>query len=171
MNAITLRPSAAHLATSRAVIVCAVFVVGLLPVLAGLLFSASRQTDELWARLYAVAALAPATGVVIALISVVVVLWRRSRPVLRIDGCVTIPHTGVSFPLEELHTVQLWSRGRTFVTLLPGHVDERVPHDRKAVAAYTVAFPAGATPRPFELISLIKEVKPGVKVDKIGSLT
>lgn len=170
MNAITLRSSPSHLATSRAVIFCAVFIAGLLPVLAGLIISASRQTEELWVLAYRIAAVAPAAGVLIALLSVITVLWRRSRPVLRIDDRVTIPRTGVSFPLEELDTVQLWSRDRTYVTLLPGHVAERVPADRKAVAAYTVAFPSGATPRPIELVGLIREMKPGINVDKIGSL-
>ncbi len=170
MNAITLRSSPTYLATSRAVIICAVFVGGLLPILAGLVVSASRQTDEVWIMAYRIAATAPAAGVLIALASVVVVLWRRSRPVLTIDERVTIPRTGVSFPLDELDTVQLWSRDRTYVTLLPGHVTERVPADRRAVAPYTVAFPAGATPRPFELVTLIRDRKPGINVDKIGSL-
>lgn len=172
MDTIRLRSSARHLATSRAVVVFFVFVLVMAPIFAGLATSAARQEEDTMSALFYVGAVAPAAGMLIALVMLVVVLWRRSRPVLLIDDRVRLPRTGVSFPLSRLSHLQLYSRpGRgTFLVLLPGHVAERVTGDPTAVEPYTVHFPAGADPQPFELVDLIRERAPEVGVDKLGTL-
>lgn len=170
MTTITVRRRATALATSRAVIICVLFVVVLSPILIGLLLERAAQRSDAWVTAYSIAAAAPALGILAAIISLIVVLVRRSRPVLRIGEQVSIPHSGVVFPLTQLHTVQLWSRQKTHIALLPDHVPERVTTDPQAVAAYSVALPRDATPRPFELVELIKNVRPEVRVDKLGTL-
>ncbi|MGD7002889.1 hypothetical protein [Corynebacterium halotolerans] len=170
---ITVRRRAPALARSRAVLICIIFVLVLTPILVGLLAEQADQTAETWSHAYAVAAAAPALGIVLAVLSLVIVLWRKSRPVLVVDDQVRIRHSGVSFPVAELDTVQLWSRGESYVTLLPEHVPQRVgtnPTTRKAVSAYTVGLPHDVTPRPFELAELLQNRKPEVQVDKLGSL-
>lgn len=169
-SSITVRRRTAALARSRAVASCLIFVVLLSPILYGLLAERSRQRTETWQNAYAVAALAPALGIIAAVISLMVVLYRRSRPILQIDDQVRIRHSGISFPLEELSTVQLWSKGGTYVTLLPAHVQDRVQHSRKAVAPYSVRLPDDVTPRPFELAELIKDRRNEVHIDKLGVL-
>lgn len=173
MTTITVRRSLTTLAQSRAVVSCVVFVVVLSPILIGLLRERAILDSDAWVTAYTVAALAPATGILLAVVSLIVVLFRRSRPVLRISEQVVIPHSGVAFPVEQLATVQLWSSGDSYVTLLPDHVPERVgsdPKTRVAVAAYTVRLPQGVTPRPFELAELIRTHQPDVQVDKLGSV-
>lgn len=167
---ITVRRRAAALARSRAVGVCIVFVVLLVPILYGLLAERARQGPGTWQNAYTLAALAPALGIIAALLSLVVVLHRRSRPILEIGDMVKIPHSGVSFPLRELDTVQLWSQGGTYITLLPEHVPERVPQSRKEVASYSVRLPVDVSPRPFELTELIKNRRAEVQIDKLGVL-
>ncbi|MGP6172677.1 hypothetical protein [Corynebacterium sp. A21] len=169
-NSITVRRRAGALARSRAVPSCIIFVVLLSPILYGLLSERSRQSTEFWQNAYALAALAPALGIIAAVISLVVVLYRRSRPILQIDEQVRIRHSGVSFPMDELGTVQLWSKGGTYVTLLPVYVQERVQQSRKAVAPYSVRLPDDVTPRPFELAELIKAHRNEVHIDKLGAL-
>lgn len=175
MDTISLRASAAHLARSRAVIIGVIFLIVLTPILIGLAYSARAQTDPTLETFYLVATAAPATGMLLALIMLVVVLHRRSRPVLRIDDRVTLPRTGVTFPLSQLSHLQLYSRpGRgTYLVLLPAHVAERVGRpgdDPRALTPYTVRFPEGATPRPFELVELICARVPEVGVDKLGTV-
>lgn len=173
MTTITVRRSVTALARSRAVIVCAVFVAVLTPILIGLLLERETQANDAWVTAYSVAAIAPALGILLAIISLIVVLFRRSRPVLRIGEDVFIPRSGVVFPITQLDTVQLWSSGDSFITLLPDHVPERVganPKTRAPVAAYTVKLPQGVTPQPFELAELIQAKRPGVQVDKLGSV-
>lgn len=172
MDTIRLRSSPRHLAASRAVAVGVVFLAVMAPIFAGLVVSAAQQEEPALSTLFYVGAVAPAAGMLIALVMLVVVLWRRSRPVLRIDDRVHLPRTGVTFPLADLTHLQLYSlpgRG-TFLVLLPGHVQERVTGDAAAVAPYTVRFPAGATPQPFELVDLIRGRAPEVGVDKLGTL-
>lgn len=170
---IMVRRRAAALARSRAVVSCVVFVVVLTPILVGLLVERADQNIAPWSWAYAVAAGAPALGIVIAVLSLVVVLWRRSRPVLRIDDHVRIRHSGVSFPVAELATVQLWSQGDSFVTLLPAHVTDRVesgPDARRTLAPYTVRLPRGMSPRPFELGEALQRRRTAIEVDRLGSL-
>lgn len=172
MDTIRLRSSARHLATSRAVVVFVVFVTVLAPIFAGLAVSAGEQGEGALSTLFYVGAVAPAAGMLIALIMLVVVLWRRSRPVLLVDDRVHLPRTGVTFPVAQLAHLQLYSlpgRG-TFLVLLPAHVKERVTGDATAVAPYTVRFPAGAEPQPFELVDMIRARVPEVGVDKLGTL-
>lgn len=165
-----MRRRAAALARSRAVTTCALFVLVLAPMAYWLLRERAEQTSETWRNAYALAAAAPALGIAAAVLSLMTVLWRRSRPILRIDDQVRIRHSGVSFPLGELDTVQLWSREATYITLLPEHVGERVQDNARAVAPYSVKLPDDVTPRPFELAELIQQHRAGVRVDKIGSL-
>lgn len=172
MDTINLRSAATYLARSQAVIVCAVFIIVLAPILVGLAVSASQQNEPTWETLYQVAIFAPAAGMIVALIMLIVVLWRRSRPTLRIDTHVYIPRSGVRFLLTELNHLQLYSRPEqgTFLALLPEHVTAGVTDDPLAVADYIVSFPKGATPRPFELVDLIQARVPHVGVDKLGTL-
>lgn len=172
MDTIRLRSSARHLATSRAVVIGVVFFLVLTPILIGLLVSSNTQEQPTWSTLYLVAAAAPAAGMLIALIMLIIVLWRRSRPRLLIDDHVTLLPTGIRFPLEQLTQVQLYTlpgRG-TFLVLLPRHVDERYPANPRAVAPYTVKFPAGGRPQPIELVDLIVRRAPWVGVDKQGTI-
>ncbi|WIM72090.1 hypothetical protein QP028_12110 [Corynebacterium suedekumii] len=76
----------------------------------GLLYSARAQADPTLESFYLVATAAPATGMLLSLIMLAVVLHRRSRPTLRIDDRVTLPRTGVTLPLSQLSHIQLYSR-------------------------------------------------------------
>lgn len=161
------------LASSKFFVIFVVFVLVMTPIFLGLYFSARSHSDSTLTWLYLLASAAPAAGMLIALLMLVITLWRRTRPVLLIDAAqVTIVRTGVSFPLDELAHVQLYSRPRegTFLVLLPQHVGERVQHDPTAVAPYTVRFPDKASPRPFELVDILRARVPGLNVDKLGSI-
>jgi hypothetical protein len=167
MDTIRLRSSA-----RRPVVVGVVFLMVMAPILTGLLVSSATVEQPTWSTLYLVAATAPAVGMLIAVIMLVAVLWRRSRPLLLIDDHVSLPPTGVRFPLRELDHLQLYTvpgRG-TFLVLLPAHVPERFPQDPRAVAPYTVKFPEGGRPQPMELVDLIVRRTPWVGVDKQGTV-
>ncbi|AJE33775.1 MAG: hypothetical protein GX859_04195 [Corynebacterium humireducens] len=166
MDIITLRSAPRHLATSRAVGVFVAFVVLLVPVLLVLLNSARTSP---WPELHLIAATAPAVGLLLALVMLVIRLRRRSRPVLLVDDHVTLPATGVRFPLERLDHLQLYTRhGVPRLVLLPGHVPERMPS--RAVAPYTVTFPEGANYLPYELVDLLRGRAGDVGVDKLGTV-
>lgn len=166
MGTITLRAAPRHLATSRLVVVFVIFVACMVPVLVGLL-TLTRTSP--WPELALLAALAPAAGLLLAVVSFVPRVWRCSRPVLLIDDHVTLPATGIRFPLENLDHLQVYSRGGTpRLVLLPAHVDERVPS--RAVDPYTVTFPAGANYQPYELVDLVRGRAGEVGVDKLGAI-
>mgnify|MGYP001089893151 FL=1 len=166
MDTLRLRTSARHLATSRVVVVFVLFLVVLVPLLLGLLIAARASR---WPELFLLAAAAPALGLGAAAIMLVLRLWRRSRPVLLIDDHVTLPDTGIRFPVDRLAHLQLYTRGGVpHLVLLPAHVPERVPS--RAVAPYTVAFPVGANYLPYELVDLLLRRVSGVGVDKLGSI-
>ncbi|RNE49606.1 hypothetical protein [Corynebacterium alimapuense] len=175
MKPITLRCSPLHLATSRAVITCVVFVLALVPILLGLLWSAGNQQQQVVGNLFYLAALAPAMGILISILMLVIVLWRRSRPVLIVGEQIQLISTGVSFPLSQLAHLQLYSKlGQgTFLVLLPEHIPERIGKDSAAflaAAPYTVRFPEGPKPKPFEMVELIGQRAPAISVDKLGTL-
>lgn len=166
MDTLRLRTSARHLATSRVVVVFVLFLVVLVPLLLGLLVAARASR---WPELFLLAAAAPALGLGAAAIMLVLRLWRRSRPVLLIDDHVTLPDTGIRFPVDRLAHLQLYTRGGVpHLVLLPAHVPERVPS--RAVAPYTVAFPVGANYLPYELVDLLLRRVSGAGVDKLGSI-
>ena len=166
MDTLRLRTSARNLATSRVVVVFVLFLVVLVPLLLGLLVAARASR---WPELFLLAAAAPALGLGAAAIMLVLRLWRRSRPVLLIDDHVTLPDTGIRFPVDRLAHLQLYTRGGVpHLVLLPAHVPERVPS--RAVAPYTVAFPVGANYLPYELVDLLLRRVSGVGVDKLGSI-
>ena len=166
MDTLRLRTSARHQATSRVVVVFVLFIVVLVPLLLGLLVAARASR---WPELFLLAAAAPALGLGAAAIMLVLRLWRRSRPVLLIDDHVTLPDTGIRFPVDRLAHLQLYTRGGVpHLVLLPAHVPERVPS--RAVAPYTVAFPVGANYLPYELVDLLLRRVSGVGVDKLGSI-
>lgn len=165
MDTLRLRTSARHLATSRVVVVFVLFLVVLVPLLLGLLIAARASR---WPELFLLAAAAPALGLGAAAIMLVLRLWRRSRSVLLIDDHVTLPDTGIRFPVDRLAHLQLYTRGGVpHLVLLPAHVPERVPS--RAVAPYTVAFPVGANYLPYELVDLLLRRVSGVGVDKLGT--
>ena len=166
MDTLRLRTSARHLATSRVVVVFVLFLVVLVPLLLGLLIAARASR---WPELFLLAAAAPALGLGAAAIMLVLRLWRRSRPVLLIDDHVTLPDTGIRFPVDRLAHLQLYTRGGVpHLVLLPAHVPERVPS--RAVAPYTVAFPVGANYLPYELVDLLLRRGSGVGVEKLGTI-
>lgn len=166
MDTLRLRTSARHQATSRVVVVFVLFIVVLVPLLLGLLVAARASR---WPELFLLAAAAPALGLGAAAIMLVLRLWRRSRPVLLIDDHVTLPDTGIRFPVDRLAHLQLYTRGGVpHLVLLPAHVPERVPS--RAVAPYTVAFPVGANYLPYELVDLLLRRVSGVGVDKLGTI-
>ncbi len=166
MDTLRLRTSARHLATSRVVVVFVLFLVVLVPLLLGLLVAARASR---WPELFLLAAAAPALGLGAAAIMLVLRLWRRSRPVLLIDDHVTLPDTGIRFPVDRLAHLQLYTRGGVpHLVLLPAHVPERVPS--RAVAPYTVAFPVGANYLPYELVDLLLRRVSGVGVEKLGTI-
>ncbi|NLP39017.1 MAG: hypothetical protein GX356_04760 [Corynebacterium pollutisoli] len=166
MDTLRLRTSARHLATSRVVVVFVLFLVVLVPLLLGLLIAARASR---WPELFLLAAAAPALGLGAAAIMLVLRLWRRSRPVLLIDDHVTLPDTGIRFPVDRLAHLQLYTRGGVpHLVLLPAHVPERVPS--RAVAPYTVAFPVGANYLPYELVDLLLRRVSGVGVEKLGTI-
>lgn len=166
MDTLRLRTSARHLATSRVVVVFVLFLVVLVPLLLGLLVAARASR---WPELFLLAAAAPALGLGAAAIMLVLRLWRRSRPVLLIDDHVTLPDTGIRFPVDRLAHLQLYTRGGVpHLVLLPAHVPERVPS--RAVAPYTVAFPVGANYLPYELVDLLLRRVSGVGVDRLGTI-
>ena len=166
MDTLRLRTSARHLATSRVVVVFVLFLVVLVPLLLGLLIAARASR---WPELFLLAAAAPALGLGAAAIMLVLRLWRRSRPVLLIDDHVTLPDTGIRFPVDRLAHLQLYIRGGVpHLVLLPAHVPERVPSG--AVAPYTVAFPVGANYLPYELVDLLLRRVSGVGVEKLGTI-
>lgn len=166
MDTLRLRTSARHLATSRVVVVFVLFLVVLVPLLLGLLVAARASR---WPELFFLAAAAPALGLGAAAIMLVLRLWRRSRPVLLIDDHVTLPDTGIRFPVDRLAHLQLYTRGGVpHLVLLPAHVPERVPS--RAVAPYTVAFPVGANYLPYELVDLLLRRGSGVGVEKLGTI-
>lgn len=126
MDTIRLRSSA-----RRPVVIGVVFLVVMAPILIGLLVSSATVDQPTWSTLYLVAATAPAAGILIALLMLVVVVWRRPRPLLLIDDHVTLKPTGIRFPFAELDHLQLYTlpgRG-TFLVLLPEHVTERFSQD------------------------------------------
>lgn len=166
MDTLRLRTSARHQATSRVVVVFVLFIVVLVPLLLGLLVAARASR---WPELFLLAAAAPALGLGAAAIMLVLRLWQRSRPVLLIDDHVTLPDTGIRFPVDRLAHLQLYTRGGVpHLVLLPAHVPERVPS--RAVAPYTVAFPVGANYLPYELVDLLLRRVSGVGVDKLGTI-
>lgn len=171
MDTITLRSSARHLATSRVVVTGVVFLLVLVPILLGLLRSADGSSGRL-AFLHLVAAMPPALGILLTLTNLVRVLWRRSRPVLRVDDHVSLPRTGVRFPVGQLTMIQLYAdpSRRMHLVLLPEHIRDRFPHDPTGVAPYTVVFPEGPTPMPYELVDLLSRRVPGVGVEKLGTV-
>lgn len=173
IKTIALRPSATSLITSKLFIVFAVFVLVMAPIFLGLYSAARSHSDDRLAWLYLLASAAPAAGMLIAFLMLISRIWKRTRPALLIDDQrVTLPRTGVSFPLEQLAHLQLYSRPTegTFLVVLPHHVSERVQRHPEAVAPYTVRFPDGSTPQPFELVELLRARVPGLSVDKLGSI-
>lgn len=167
MDTIRLRSSA-----RRPVVVGVVFLVVMAPILIGLLVSSATAEQPTWSTLYLVAATAPAAGMLIALLMLAVVVWRRTRPLLLVDDHVHILPTGIRFPLQDLAHLQLYTlpgRG-TFLVLLPEHVTERFPQDPRAVAPYTVKFPEGGRPQPMELVDLLMRRAPWTGVDKQGTI-
>ena len=124
MDTLRLRTSARHLATSRVVVVFVLFLVVLVPLLLGLLVAARASR---WPELFLLAAAAPALGLGAAAIMLVLRLWRRSRPVLLIDDHVTLPDTGIRFPVDRLAHLQLYIRGGVPHLVLPPTIARRNP--------------------------------------------
>lgn len=172
MEAVKVRTGTRALVTSKAMMTCVLFVLICAPFLVYFL------TEWMDARghmrtLFAVAATAPACGVIATLGSMLVVWLRRRKAVLVIGDTVMIPGTGVSFPTTDLATVQVWSdrSPRSYVAMLPAHVQERANTTGvQSIQPYVVAFPQGADPQPFELAEMLLQRKSDITVDRLGAL-
>lgn len=135
-----------------------------------------EATNSTIRALYAVGVAAPACGIVVAVLSFIAFLIRRRRVVLEVGDTVSIPATGVSFPLAELGALQLFSKnGYSYMALLPAHVAERLTTStarsgQHHVHGYIVEFPAHPTIHSFELADLIVAAHGNVRVEKIGAV-
>lgn len=135
-----------------------------------------EATNSTIRALYAVGVAAPACGIVVAVLSFIAFVIRRRRIVLEVGEQVTIPGTGVSFPLAELGTLQLFSKnGYSYMALLPVHVTERLTAQsarsgQHHVHGYIVEFPAQPTIHSFELADVIVAAHGDVRVEKIGAV-
>ncbi|MFP7364320.1 hypothetical protein SFC07_00835 [Corynebacterium callunae] len=172
MSAVKVRTGIPALVTSKAMMICVVFVLICLPFLIYFMVAWNDATGT-WRTLYAIAAAAPGCGVLAALLSMCAVWLRRRKAVLVVDDFINIVHTGVHFPVSELARVQLWSDIRgSYAAFLPAHIGERVERDGVAsIKPYVVAFPEGADPQPFEVVEFLLEDHPALEVDRLGRLT
>lgn len=170
---ISLRASVRHLLWSKPVRVCLVFLIFLIPVALVLWFPGRGGSgDGQLSLLYNIALVAPATGILVALLSLVAAVWRATRPVLRIDDRVHLPRTGVTFPLAELDRIELYVREGSHLALLPRHLGPEVSVRAvpKAVASYTVRFPEEANWQPVELADELRRRVPGLTVHNHGTM-
>ncbi|MEH6251863.1 hypothetical protein [Corynebacterium pseudotuberculosis] len=166
LMAITVRTSYRALAQSKATITCVLFVI-LMAGLLGVLFLAHHNAAGTMRMLYAASAIAPAVGVVIALGSLGAVFAQRRRPILRISDNIQITHSGASFPVKDLAHIRIWSDTKaSFLTMLPTNALQQ----RRNENLYTVEFPQGAIPRPYEIADELGLRNPGAVVDKVGLL-
>lgn len=172
MEAFKVRTGIPALMRSRAMWTCAFFVLFCVPFLAFFLVE-WNQADGTLKNLYGLAASLPACGLVVAVASMCVVWGRRRKAVLVVDQQINIPKSGVSFALQELETVQIWSdqHAHSHVALLPGHIEERITTaDVAALAPYIVTFPPGSDPQPYELAEILLSRKPDIKLDRLGRI-
>ncbi|WP_368266642.1 hypothetical protein [Corynebacterium ulcerans] len=166
LMAITVRTSYRALAQSKATITCVLFVI-LMTSLLGVLLVAHHNATGTMRMLYAASAVAPAVGIISALASLGAFFARRRRPILTIGDKVHVTHSGATFPLEDLAHIRIWSDAKTsFLTMLPTNAIQQ----RRSEKLYTVEFPAGATPRPYEIADVLGQRNDGVVVDKVGLL-
>lgn len=172
MNAVKVRTGVPALMRSKAMFTCILFVLMCAPFL--LFFLIALQSAEgTMHTLYLVAATLPGCGIVAAIGSMCVVWGRRRQAVLIVDDQVRIPGSGISFAIEELDTVQLWSdlKSGSYMALLPHHIKERVNVTGvHSVQPYIVNFPSGAQPQPFELAEILLSEKPELNLDRLGRL-
>lgn len=172
MKAVKVRTGTKALVTSKAMMTCVLFV---LICVSFLLYFFIAWTDATGTMrtLVGIAAAAPACGLIAALGSMLVVWLRRRKAVLVVGETVIIPRTGISFPVADLATVQLWSdrSPRSYVALLPAHVRERANTTGvRSIQPYVVEFPKGAQPQPFEFADILLERKGDITVDRLGAL-
>lgn len=161
-----VRTSFHAILVSRATRLLIVFLV-LMSALAWVLLAARTGDGGLLDTLFNIGAALPILGIVIAFLCWVVTVFKRRKVIVRIDEHITIPATGVRFPVANLRQICLYSQGsRSFMRFEPQHLEGmRRGHD-----PYTVEFPAGAAPRPYEVAQLVKQAYPEIKVDKVGTL-
>lgn len=172
MKAVKVRTGTKELVTSKAMMTCVLFVLICVPFLLYFLTGWNDATGTM-RTLFGIATAAPACCLMAALGSMLVVWLRRRKAVLVVGETVTIPRTGISFPVADLATVQLWSdrSPRSYVALLPAHVRERADTTGvRSIQPYVVEFPKGAQPQPFEFADILLERKSDITVDRLGAL-
>lgn len=172
MKAVKVRTGIPALMTSKAMMICVLFVLVCLPFLFYFIVAWDEATGT-WRTLYAIAAAAPACGVLAAVLSMITVWVRRRKAVLVVDDSINIVHSGVHFPVSDLTRVQLWSdhARHSFMAFLPSHISERVESDGvSSIKPYVVTFPEGAAPQPFELVEHLLETHHTLEVDRLGRL-
>lgn len=138
--------------------------------------SLQATQNETLRLLYGLGVAAPACGIVVAIFSFLGYLVRKRRTVLKVGEQVSLPRTGVDYPLQELDSLQLFTKdGVSYLALFPAHVRERLTaatarsEDHK-LDGYIVEFPARPNLQTFEVADRIQQVLPSVRIEKIGAV-
>lgn len=160
---LTIRRKLSSVVLSKATAICVLFV-AVMAVLTYVLWQSRPTEPGTMQTLFTAAAAAPAVGIVIAVLSWLGTMWKRSRPVAAISETVVIRPTGQRFPASELAQVTVFSRGgSSFGMLVP----------RKAGVdgqPYTFEFPKSATKKPHEVADAFEAHRPDVLVQRLGSI-
>jgi len=159
------------------------FVIVLGPITVLLLGAYRTSSNNTLSLLYALGMAAPVAGIIIALFSLAAIAFQARRVVLVIGEKVSIPHSGISFPMSELSTVKVWTRydprrkTTTYLALLPYHVDGEVTAASirqrgipAEVTDYVVRFPKGTQPSAYELVDMVRQMRPTVYIERLGSV-
>ena len=174
---IKVRSSYSAILSSRAAKTCMLFVIVLGPITVLLLGAYRTSGNNTLSLLYALGMAAPVAGIIIALFSLAAIV------VLVVGEKVSIPHSGISFPMSELSTVKVWTRcdprrkTTTYLALLPYHVDGEVTAASirqrgipAEVTDYVVRFPKGTQPSAYELVDMVRQMRPTVYIERLGSV-
>ena len=180
---IKVRSSYSAILSSRAAKTCMLFVIVLGPITVLLLGAYRTSSNNTLSLLYALGMAAPVAGIIIALFSLGTIAFRARRVVLVIGEQVSIPHSGIKFPMSELSTVKVWTRcdprrkTTTYLALLPYHVDGEVTAASirqrgipAEVTDYVVRFPKGTQPSAYELVDMVRQMRPTVYIERLGSV-
>lgn len=185
MSTLRVRTSYATIARSRAVAIFVVFVLCMSPLTIGFLGARASVANDTLRLLYAISAVLPALGIMVAAGSLLVVVWRRRKVILELGSEVYIVRTGVRLKVSDLRRIQTWTRDRatagvhTYLALIPEHIDVQMgarPTNEtgsgapRELDAYVAEFPSGTNPNVFEVVELIKTENPRVTVEKLGNL-
>lgn len=185
MSVLRVRASYASIATSRPAITFLVFVIAMGPLAFGFLSAFSGVTNTTLRLLYGMSAALPLLGLLFAIVSLIVVVFRRRRTVLELGEEIHIVRTGVRLDPQQLECMQTWTRDfgpagvRSYLALIPGHIDARMgAHPVQETAngaprelqAYVAEFPPHVHPNVFEVVEYIRGNNPQVTIEKLGNI-